>query len=807
MRRTGKISIAALAAVLLLVSLVVISVLPAGNSPKGFALPWLALVPLYVVAERLPVNFEFRREAHGVTGSAIPLALGAVLLTPLHHVEARVIATLIVCVVLHRQPPLKTFFNVSISSFEAAAVATGVTLAHGGLAGPHLWLGLLAGVAAGDVVGLLATAAVMRVAGIRRTRAELIQLLSFTLAAGLVCTTLAIIVLAAVSTDPWTLLLVSALAGMTAVGYRGYRRLLRQQELTANLYDFVKQLGPLTPEDPRTLTALEQVRRLLHARNLDLALSAGQGLPWAHLRAWDADDDEGTEVGGEAFLDAVAEAGASSLQPKTAQDEDRMAATVVGSAGMLGILTASGRLGSVRDFDRGDVRLLETIATELAVALERGSLLADLHTSATVDLLTGVPNLNQTTVLLAQLLEQEPEGVVLAALSVESFREVNDTLGHQVGDELLLEVVRRLRLSHPRAIIGRIGGGRFAVAAPAATAGGDVALFGLGLRAQVEGGTQVGPVGTHIRLSVGIVRGPEHGREASTLLRRAETAMYGARQSNGGPVLWEPAYEVEGQRRLALVTALREALATGAIGVAYQPKVAADGRAITGVEALARWTHPALGSLSPEEFIPLAEASGLMAALTTTVLRQSLTACQGWQRRAGQVGVAVNVSADTVLDGGFVTEVASLLASTGVAAGLLTLELTEGIAVRDPALAIERMRELRALGVRLSVDDFGTGYSSLTYLKSLPVDEVKIDKGFVDDVVSDLADQAVVRSVVDIAHTRGLRVVAEGVEQEEQHAVLLALGVDEVQGYLHARPMPALNIASWLRNREPSTSR
>ena len=240
--------------------------------------------------------------------------------------------------------------------------------------------------------------------------------------------------------------------------------------------------------------------------------------------------------------------------------------------------------------------------------------------------------------------------------------------------------------------------------------------------------------------------------------------------------------------------------------MAFQPKVDARTGQVMGVEALARWTHPALGAIGPDEFIPLAEASGLMRPLTTTVLRQALTACKGWQRRGGRIGVAVNVSADTVLDPNFVTEVAELLTAVNLSPDLLTLELTEGVLVDDPGLATERMAELRAHGVKLSVDDFGTGYSSLTYLKGLPIDEVKIDKGFVDAVVSDAADRAVVRAVVDIAHTLGLRVVAEGVEQDEQRRVLHELGVDELQGYLHARPMPALEMAAWLRGRDESVS-
>jgi diguanylate cyclase (GGDEF)-like protein len=449
---------------------------------------------------------------------------------------------------------------------------------------------------------------------------------------------------------------------------------------------------------------------------------------------------------------------------------------------------------------------LETVASEVAGAVERGQLQHELALAATTDPLTGLPNLNESSRLLEEWLSASDRLIVVAAVAVDSFREVNDTLGHQVGDELLLEVTRRLRLTFPEALIGRIGGGRVLVAVSSESVGHDPAMFGLGLRAQVEGGAQLGPVGTHIRLSVGCVRAPDHGDDAATLIRRAETAMYGARHTQGGPVVWEPVYEIEGQRRLAVVMALREALASGAIGVAFQPKVIAGGSTVTGVEALARWTHPALGAIAPTEFIPLAEAAGLMGPLTSSVLRQALTACKGWQRRGGRIGVAVNVSAGSVLDPSFVTEIAAILTSVNISPDLLTLELTEGVVVDDPALAAVRMAELRALGVKISVDDFGTGYSSLTYLKGLPVDEVKVDKGFIDDIAHDAGDRAVVRAVVDIAHTLGLRVVAEGIEHVAQDKILASLGVDEVQGYLHARPMPALDMAQWLRRRDSAVA-
>ena len=279
--------------------------------------------------------------------------------------------------------------------------------------------------------------------------------------------------------------------------------------------------------------------------------------------------------------------------------------------------------------------------------------------------------------------------------------------------------------------------------------------------------------------------------------------MFSARNTHSGPVMWQAAYELHAQRRLALVMALRDAVSAGAVAVAFQPKVSSAQGNVTGVEALARWNHVALGEVLPDEFVPLAEASGLMAPLTSSVLQQAVAACGSWQQPERAIGVSVNISAGSLEDPEFVGQVSELLRTSGLTAGLLTLELTEGVVVADPQLASERMTELRRLGVKLSVDDFGTGYSSLTYLKLLPIDEVKIDKEFVAGLVHDRSDQAVVRAVVDIAHTLDVTVVAEGVETEDQHGLLSALGVDEIQGYLHSGPLAAVEVARWLDNHRP----
>jgi diguanylate cyclase (GGDEF)-like protein len=767
------------------------------RSALPVSVPWWTLAPAYLAVSLLPIYYETRGEARSVSLTQVALAIGLVFVSPWHLLLARVVAGTVFALPIRRQSPTKAAFNITNCAFEVATAATiaGLFAPLTG-PGPALWAALLLALLLSEVLSFLALQVLFAVLGVEHSRESTRSAVIGMLTATGVFTGVAIVVVAAAWTDPWTAAVGGVVGCALAIGYRQHRRLAADQQQNVRLHQFLQGLGPVDLDSADSRDVLQEVRLLLHAEHLDLALQGPDG--WQHYGDHDPDVDGTSALAVE--VDLVARTRASLLE-----GSDHMSAPLMGAQDMLGVLTVSSRMGNTRPFGLRDLRMLETLATELAAAVERGRLQRQLALAATTDALTHLPNLNETTQRLNALLAANEDDVIVATCAVDSFREVNDTLGHQVGDDLLREVTRRLLLSYPEALIGRIGGGRFAVAVPAAPYGGDPSMFGLGIRAQVEGGAQLGPVGTHIKLSVGCARAREHGKDAATLIRRAETAMYSARNANGGPVVWEPAYEVEGQRRLAVVMALREALASGAIGVGFQPKVDTLTRVVTGVEALARWTHPALGAISPAEFVPLAEASGLMGPLTSTVLRQALTTCKGWQRRGGRVGVAVNVSAETILDPSFVTEVAAIVTSVNIAPDLLTLELTEGVVVNDPGLAAVRLAELRALGVKISVDDFGTGYSSLTYLKGLPVDEVKIDKAFVDGITHDRADGAVVRAVVDIAHTLGLRVVAEGVEQEEQHQMLARFGVDEVQGYLHARPMAALDMAQWLRRREQET--
>ncbi len=751
---------------------------------------WLVMVPAYVVASQLNLAFERRDSNVGVILVQLPLAVGVVLVDPVSHLVARLLAGAAVSA-LRRSPPLRGAFNLGAAAAEVGVAVAVVSAAtpYPPVPGPKLWAALLVALLASEIVSCLAVNLLFRLLHLPATRAQLREHLEVAVLTSSVFTGIAILTIAAVWTDVTTLAVVALLAVALGAAYRGHRRMQAQQRATEDLYAFVKELGPVDVQQTEALDALQRVRQLLHAEHLELAVVDSGGDVTRHLAV---------HRDGEPRVKLVRRDEPAPDLPDV-RDDCMRAPLVVGSS-VIGLLTARQRIGSERHFDLRDLQLMATVATELATALDRGRLLLELSRAAMTDTLTELPNLRRMTRDLDALLAARPEGVLLAVVSVDSFREVNDALGPRVGDDLLREVARRLGEVSQDALVGRIGGCRFALALPARTEGYDAGLLGLSIRSQLEGDVELGAVGTSVRVAVGCARAPEHGDSARTLLCRAETALYSAQRAHGGPVLWEPAYEVQGQRRLAVVMALREALHSGAVGAAYQPKVDAVTGACTGVEALARWVHPALGELAPDEFVPLAEAAGLMGLLTNSVLRQALMACGSWQQSGRPVGVAVNVSASTLQDRTFVTDVAHILASVGVPADLLTLELTEDVVVADPQLAAERMHELRALGVNLSVDDFGTGYSSLTYLKGLPIDQVKIDKCFVAGLVADPGDQAVVRAVVDIAHTLGLEVVAEGVEQEEQHVVLRRLGVDQLQGYLHARPMPAVDMAAWLKD-------
>ncbi|MEU7132537.1 bifunctional diguanylate cyclase/phosphodiesterase [Streptomyces sp. NPDC046261] len=423
------------------------------------------------------------------------------------------------------------------------------------------------------------------------------------------------------------------------------------------------------------------------------------------------------------------------------------------------------------------------------------------------DPLTGLPNrqwlLERTWTALDEA-ERAGERAALVLIDLDRFRSVNDTLGHLAGDRLLLQIAERLRLALPRdAEAARLGGDEFAVLLPTAdslTSAQRVAralVADLGSPLDLDGLTLV------LEASAGVAVYPDHALDAEGLLRRADVAMYQAKRDRSGVEVYEARRDGNTPDRLGLLGDLRRALDAGEVELHYQPKVGFDGH-VEGLEALVRWVHPERGRVSPDEFIAIAESSGLMPRLTEYVLETALGQVAKWRAMGLEVPVAVNVSPRDVHTPGFAGSVAARLARHGVPAGALQLEITEHVLLEDPQRAADTLAGLTGHGVKMSLDDFGTGYSSLVHLRRLPVSELKIDRSFVARLAIDNEDAEIVRCTLDLAHSLGLLVVAEGVEDDETWERLRDLGCDAVQGWLVAAAMPPDETTAWLRLRSES---
>ncbi|MFE3824219.1 putative bifunctional diguanylate cyclase/phosphodiesterase [Streptomyces sp. NPDC059092] len=417
------------------------------------------------------------------------------------------------------------------------------------------------------------------------------------------------------------------------------------------------------------------------------------------------------------------------------------------------------------------------------------------------DPLTKLPNrqwLLERTWSALEEAEGQGARAALVLIDLDRFRSVNDTLGHMAGDRLLLQIADRLRLALPRgAEAARLGGDEFAVLLPTCDSTTSAQRVARHLVADLSSSLDLDGLTLVLEASAGVAVYPEHALDAEGLLQRADVAMYQAKRDRTGVEVYESKRDSNTPDRLGLLGDLRRALDAREVELHYQPKVRFDGQ-VAGLEALVRWVHPERGRVPPDEFIAIAESSGLMPHLTEYVLDTALAQVARWRSQGLMVPVAVNVSPRDVHTPGFAGAVAARLARHGVPAGSLQLEITEHVLLEDPQRAADTLAGLTGHGVKMSLDDFGTGYSSLVHLRRLPVSELKIDRSFVARLAVDTEDAEIVRCTVDLAHSLGLLVVAEGVEDDETWERLRDLGCDAVQGWLVAAAMPPHEATAWL---------
>jgi diguanylate cyclase (GGDEF)-like protein len=445
---------------------------------------------------------------------------------------------------------------------------------------------------------------------------------------------------------------------------------------------------------------------------------------------------------------------------------------------------------------------LVVAAARTQLAFSQLGKMADLLSQARTDDLTGLPNrralYSDVPVKLAAV-DGRPSALLL--LDLDGFKEVNDSLGHNVGDRLLVHVSQRLTEQlNPDDLLARLGGDEFALLVNDAGPEQAMAVASRLRSALAEPFTLEGII-LQANVSIGIALYPDHGDDLTGLLRKADMAMYAAKASRAGHQIYSGSDDRHSDDRLRTLQELRSALQGDELILHFQPKITLATGAVRGVEALVRWNHPRRGLLHPASFLTLVEEAGLMRDLTQIVLGKALDQAAIWHARGQPLTVAVNLSASSLIDASLPGRISTMIASRGLRESALMLEITEDFLMIDRVRAHTILTLLRDSGIHIAIDDFGTGYSSLSYLRDLPIDELKLDRSFVLPMVDNARASTLVASTIGLAHGLGMRIVAEGVEVEGAHADLTRLGCDEAQGYFFSRPLPAAELDAWIAER------
>jgi diguanylate cyclase (GGDEF)-like protein len=778
--------------------------------PRTFhEVTWTAsLIGLFAATEGFVIYLRVRRGAHAVSLADVPMILGLLAVNPFLVVGARLVGSSAGLFLIRRQRGTKLAFNVALVGVQATVAASVFDLigASPGVPGPREWLAAYTASLLADVVAVVAVTAVIALHDDPQEWRRLPEAMrSVPFAA--VATTVALVSVLAAAGNPWVLVLLAML--LTAV-YLAYRTFVQQRHAkneVEQLYAFTRALDGVAEMAEILPVVLDQVCVQLRAGRAELLVPERAGVVRYHTAG-------SGEMGTIRELyedgpDVVAEALGGRTVALDPDDAPGLITVPVAIGGTTAALIVAESLPDAGPFTDARLHLLEALANHAGVALTKVALVEELRREAAEkehlglhDSLSGLPNRRYFHQLVGEALAApgaDAGRVAVLVADLDRFAETNDALGYDTGDALLVDIGTRLAERFAgRGTVARLGGDEFGVLLPPMTDVAEAVAFAEDMAAVIERPMVRGPITLHVRVSIGVAQAASDTTEALALVRHADVAMYAAKQSRSGVQVYDPAMDRNTPQRLARISALREAVDNRALTVVFQPKVNPVTMAVVGAEALVRWNHPMDGFIPPDEFIPLAEHSGLIRPLTLHVLETSLRQRARWARNGHPAHVAVNLSPNSLTDDELPGVVARLLQQTGTAPSSLTLEITESTLMTDRAGALATLEKLHALGVLLSIDDFGTGYSSLSRLRDMPIDEMKIDRSFVQSLSIDPRNQALVRSAIQMGHAMDLSVVAEGIEDAETLAYLASIGCDIAQGYHISRPLPGDQFAEWL---------
>lgn len=796
--------------------LIALSVALLSTTTLGFTVldaPWwygFFIAAAFGLAERFAFHVEYRRETMSFTLSEVPAAFALLFLGPLAAIAVRLIGSLSVVIYTMRPSRHKLFFNASLFAFEtslAVAIVQAVDR-HADLSDGHLLLVVAGTLAISSIAGAVAVSIAIacfegrfleRLAGEMKTAVVL----------GPVAAAVAALALSpaliSVAYSPLAIVPV----GVVWTVLRQHGQLMERHRNLNAVHDFTRRISEsilLTEFVPR---ALDESRQLLRAETGSIELhdvACAEG--WTHLKCIGGPDRPAELVGLSSDPVAGSSRSTASTQIINEAGAKRLVLPIADGHGEMGTMVLTGRMGISDAFDMDDIVRAGHVADQLAVSLRNSLMHARAERDALRDPLTGHLNRVGFDRHVVATTEANPQFRCAAVLmlDLDRFKEVNDTLGHQAGDQVLIEFSSRLdAMLEAGDALARFGGDEYALLIERDSQR-EVMRTAQALVEESRKPFVLGGFNVVVAASVGVA--PIHfGDTTNDVVRRADIAMYAAKAQHTGCEMYTSDIDRRTPERLSLLGDLRIALDHDELEVHYQPKLDLATSTVIGVEALARWNHPVRGWVRPDEFIPVAEETGLIKAVTDRMLALAIRDASAWLEAGFDLNVSVNLSTLDLVDELLADRVEHRLREHSLDPSRLTLEITESSLMLDTPRTMVTVERLAKLGVMLSLDDFGTGYSSLSYLRRLPVTELKIDRSFVSNLLLDPQDEAIVTSTILLGHNLGLRIVAEGVECAEVSAQLHALGCDVAQGFGISRPLPEAMLATWLNSTEHAIRR
>ena len=806
--------------------------------PDNPIIAWPLLAAAFALAELKVVEVHFRRETHAFSLSEFPAVIGFFSLSPTDYLLALIVGTGFALALAARQRLIKTAFN--LANFVCVATVS-LLIIHvfadpSGTPGPTDWIAAFAATIAAAVISAVSIALAITMSGGAPQFEKLPEMLRFGSMVAFANTSLALLAVVIMQRDPLLLSLLALPLVIVFVAYRSFLSEREKHERLELLYQSSRILQHSPELDSSIVAILNHARAMFRAELAEVILyprlDDGDALRTTSLHDGEAEVMVPVTDFGDDHLHArvVAAGGPFFFEPAgDPRIRQGMVGPLRGESELIGSLLIANRLTEGTSFQEDDLRLLETLANQVAVALENGHLersLAELSRlkeqlrfQAYHDPLTGLANRSLFVERLAERLATGWQARMPSVLflDLDDFKMVNDTLGHAAGDRLLIDVTERLRgILRTDDLAARLGGDEFAVLLDDTPDLAKSVQVAERIIESLRGGFLIGSSEVQVGGSIGIAAARTGLERADELLRNADVAMYTAKRLGKNRVAtFEPTMHAAIVARHELSAELSRSLGRGELALLYQPIIDLRSGVATGIEALVRWRHPTRGLLGPDEFIPLAEETGLIVALGTWVLEEACRQTAEWSA-VDSVGrpltVTVNLAAQQLQEADFLTRLTELLDRTGLDPTQLVLEMTETVIFHDSATTIARLEEIRALGVRIAIDDFGTGYSSLGYLRRFHVDILKIAKEFIGQTESP-DEWPFAAAIVALGRALGMTIVAEGIEEPGQLAHLRGLGCELGQGYLFALPLDPAEASEFLvshapraRSKRPSTS-